>query len=351
MYSQFYSNLLIEWYSANKRDLPWRDIKNPYLIWVSEIILQQTRVNQGIDYYYRFIERFPTVNHLAESDEDEVLKYWQGLGYYSRARNMYKAACIIVNEYGGHFPTDYSNIIKLTGIGEYTAAAISSFAFNLPYAVLDGNVYRVLSRLFAIETPIDSGKAKAEFTMLAQNLLPILSAGEYNQAIMEFGALQCVPVSPKCYECIFKTECKAFKLNLVDDLPIKSKKNKITNRFFNYIFVHFNDSIFLQKRIENDIWRNLYEFPLIESSKLLTISELFDNDKFKDMFQGIDNLTIVKKTNPIRHILSHQVILCQFIVLNINMKNQYFENLIEINFKDIDQYAISRLIEKFLAGK
>ncbi|MFZ4583041.1 MAG: A/G-specific adenine glycosylase, partial [Paludibacter sp.] len=231
------SKTLINWYEHNKRELPWRDISDPYRIWISEIILQQTRVNQGISYYLRFVDRFPDVKALATAHEDEVLKYWQGLGYYSRARNLHKTAQIIVEKHNGNFPNSYTEIVQLKGIGAYTAAAICSFAYNQPYGVVDGNVYRVLSRLFAIQTPIDSSQAKNEFSDLATNLLNNSNPGIHNQAIMEFGALQCVPVQPECNTCPFQKTCKAYELDLVDKLPIKASKTKVRERFFNYFFI------------------------------------------------------------------------------------------------------------------
>ncbi len=220
--NDFFQKILVKWYEQNKRDLPWRDITDPYKIWISEIILQQTRVNQGLNYYLRFINRFPTVEILANASEDEVLKYWQGLGYYSRARNLHKTAHQIRTDFQGVFPSDFSKLLQLSGIGEYTAAAIASFAFNQFHAVVDGNVYRVISRLFGIDTPIDSGIGKKQIALLAKQLLPEIDPGIYNQAIMEFGALQCVPVSPDCMVCPLQPYCKAYASDLVNILPIKN---------------------------------------------------------------------------------------------------------------------------------
>lgn len=342
------STVLIAWYNENKRDLPWRDITDPYKIWISEIILQQTRVNQGLDYYLRFINRFPDVKSMALASEDEVLKLWQGLGYYSRARNLHKAAKQIRSEFNGIFPKEYSQILSLSGIGEYTAAAIASFAYNLPHAVVDGNVYRFLSRYFAIETPIDGNTGKKEFAELAQHLLPTENISDYNQSIMEFGALQCVPVSPDCENCPLATSCRAFELNIVSQLPVKKQKTKVTNRFFNYLKIEFEGKIFIQKRTKNDIWKNLYEFPLIESESLLRVNELITNNEFQSLFEGIENIEIGKITNPMKHVLSHRVIFAQFISIKISEINNNFKNLICISETEIGKFAVSRLIELYL---
>ena len=346
--TQNISTILIEWYNDNKRELPWRDITDPYKIWISEIILQQTRVNQGLNYYLRFIERFPSVIELAQAHEDEVLKYWQGLGYYSRARNLHKAAQQIKSDFNGTFPQLHSQIIKLAGIGDYTAAAISSFAFNQPFAVVDGNVYRVLSRLFAIDTPIDSSTGKKEFSKLAENLLPESDSNIYNQAIMEFGALHCVPVSPDCTNCPLNAICRAYELNIVSQLPVKSLKTKVSNRFFNYLFIDYQGQTFLQKREAKDVWQNLYEFPLIETDKLLSIDELLNDSGFKTLFNGISKVEIVKTTNPMKHVLSHRVIFAQFITIQVNELNEELEKFSRISIIKIDKYAVSRLMELFL---
>ncbi len=344
MSEKYISKSLIKWYEANKRELPWRDISDPYRIWISEIILQQTRVNQGLSYYLRFIERFPNVKALAIANEDEVLKYWQGLGYYSRARNLHKTAQIIAEKHKGKFPNSYTDIVLLKGIGAYTAAAVCSFAYNQAYAVVDGNVYRVLSRLFAIETPIDSNKAKKEFSELATNLLDKSKPGIHNQAIMEFGALQCVPVQPDCNACPFQKTCKAYKLDLVDKLPIKASKTKVRERFFNYFLIQYQSKIYIQKRTEKDIWQNLYELPLIESNKLFEPEEIGTND----FLTNIENIEISSTTSTFKHILSHQRIFARFFSVTVSDKNNYLNQLIEINCNEIDNYAVSRLTSLFL---
>lgn len=348
---KYISNNLTNWYQANKRDLPWRDISDPYRIWISEIILQQTRVNQGLSYYNRFIERFPTIAVLSEAEEDTVLKYWQGLGYYTRARNLHKAATQIMTDFKGTFPVEYNQVIKLAGIGEYTAAAICSFAYNQPYAVVDGNVYRVLSRVFAIQTPIDSSSGKKEIAILAQDLLSKSNPALHNQALMEFGALQCIPAAPDCTNCPLQSVCRAYELNLVSVLPVKSLKTKVTNRFFNYFFIRFEDKTFLQKRVNKDVWQNLFEFPLIESDHLLSTSELMENNIFKSMFLDAGEVEILKTSNPMKHVLSHRIIYAQFITINISKENERMKHFIQLPLKDVDYYAVSRLMELFLESR
>ena len=344
----YISKKLADWYNDNKRELPWRDITDPYLIWISEIILQQTRVNQGLSYYNRFIGRFPTIEMLAEADEDSVLKYWQGLGYYTRARNLHKAARQIMSRFNGIFPTQHADILKLSGIGVYTAAAISSFAYNQPYAVVDGNVYRVLSRLFDIHTPIDSTSGKKEIALLAQNLLSTSQPAIHNQSLMEFGALQCVPSSPECTICPLQSVCVAFEKNTVSLLPVKSQKKKSTHRFFNYLFIKNQDTTYLQKRVAKDVWQNLFEFPLIESDRLLSDTELVEDVEFKSIFNEVNEVEVHKISNPVKHILSHRVIFAQFFSIKISEENETLKQFVKVPLADIDQYAVSRLMEIFL---
>lgn len=348
---QLLSKTIVNWYNINKRELPWRDIDDPYRIWISEIILQQTRVNQGMNYYLRFIERFPNVSVLAYAEEDEVLKYWQGLGYYSRARNLHKAAKQIANEFKGVFPTEHQAVLKLAGIGVYTAAAICSFAYNQPYPVVDGNVYRVLSRLFGIDTPIDSGKGVKQFARLAQDFLDLSQPGLHNQALMEFGALQCVPASPDCKSCPLSMDCRAFESGMVSSLPVKTQKVKVKERFFNYLVVELQGNTFIQKRTGADIWKNLYEFPLIESDHLFTADDLLPNADFIALFNGINKVDIVNISTPVKHVLTHRIIHAVFITLSISNKNRQLEDYIEIPVNQIDEYAVSRLIEMFLENR
>lgn len=345
--SNIISNKLTQWYSVNKRDLPWRDISDPYKIWISEIILQQTRVAQGMDYYLRFIDRFPTVDILAQASEDEILKYWQGLGYYSRARNLHKAAKMIVDKFQGDFPTQYEDVISLPGIGEYTAAAICSFAYHLPYAVVDGNVFRVLARLFAIDTPIDSGEGKKIFKNIANDLLDKANPGLHNQAIMEFGALQCVPVNPDCEVCPLQTNCLAFANGDISLYPSKQQKVKVRDRFFNYLFIHHQNKTYLQQRKGKDVWKNLYEFPLIESeNQLLNEEELLNHPYFEELIAASKSEVKIRlSTSSVKHILSHQRIFARCFVVKMNEKTDFLHQFEELKIVDIDDYAISRLME------
>lgn len=302
-----FSNALIKWYLQNKRDLPWRKTTNPYPIWLSEIMLQQTRVAQGTPYFLSFTEAFPTVFDLANANEEQVLKLWQGLGYYSRARNLHKTAQTVAYQMGGVFPDNYTDLIKLKGIGEYTAAAIASFSYNECVPVVDGNVFRVLSRYFDLETDIAQASAKKEFATLAHELMPKNNPALFNQAIMEFGALQCVPKSPNCSVCVFNNSCAALQKKKVDQLPVKSKKTKVRNRYFNYIVAaddFGNTSI--QKRTAKGIWHNLYEFPLLETDKVEDFDTVAQQIQ-QDFFKGNEILSLLEyNEESIIHKLSHQ---------------------------------------------
>lgn len=338
-----FARLLIEWYHEHKRDLPWRNTNDPYLIWISEIILQQTRVAQGYAYYQRFIERFPNLESLAAAEENEVLKYWQGLGYYSRARNLHQAA-ISVN---GVFPVKYEDILKLKGVGIYTAAAICSFAYNQPHAVVDGNVYRVLSRFFGINEPIDSGKGKKIFASLAHDLLDKVQPALYNQAIMDFGALQCTPLSPDCTVCPFKNRCFAFNHNMVSSLPIKQNKTKTSERFFYYLLIRDNGNIYLNKRTENDIWKNLYELPLIESNTALAVDDFIRKQEFASIFKE-NSVVNVRLLNKTKHVLSHRIIYADFYELEAqDIKMDFLSKYTRLNMADLELYPVSRLMHNF----
>jgi A/G-specific adenine glycosylase len=302
----FYKTLA-SWYLRNKRDLPWRKINQPYPIWLSEIMLQQTRVAQGTPYYFSFLKAFPTVFDLANASEEQVLKLWQGLGYYSRARNLHKTAQTIAYEMGGIFPDNYNDLLKLKGVGEYTAAAIASFSYNEAVPVVDGNVFRVLSRYFDIETDIAQASAKKEFAALAYELMPKDNPAQFNQAVMEFGALQCVPKSPNCSICVFNNSCAALQKKKVDQLPVKLKKTKVRIRNFNYIIVEDDiGNTLIQKRTAKGIWHNLYEFPLIETEK----TEDFDfiSATIQDLLFKENKVTSILEynTESIIHKLSHQ---------------------------------------------
>ena len=336
--------LICDWYRRNKRDLPWRNTKNPYYIWLSEIILQQTRVDQGLNYYLKFISNYPTIQDLANASEQQVLNDWQGLGYYSRARNLHFTAKVINEKHNGIFPSKYEQIHDLKGIGSYTAAAIGSFAFDLPYAVLDGNVFRVLSRVFDIETPIDSTEGKKEFSLLAQELLPKRNASEYNQAIMEFGALHCTPTKPDCLNCELSTKCLSLK-NKTDSIrPIKIGKTKVRKRHFHYFILTDAKNVILSKRSEKDIWQHLFEFPLLETSEEISAETL---TKWSNSQYGLNaEINFIEK----KHILSHQHIFATFSIIRIKCLKEMIrtENEIIIKIESMQDFPLPRLIDRFL---
>jgi A/G-specific adenine glycosylase len=346
-----FSQTLISWYYKNKRNLPWRHTNDVYQIWVSEIILQQTRVAQGTQYYYRFLERFPDIQSLVNADESEVLKLWQGLGYYSRARNMHAAAKQIVNEHNGIFPIDFNKLIKIKGIGSYTASAILSFGYNLPFPVIDGNVKRIISRLFGIEQQINTPEAEAIFFKKLNTLFDTKNPSDFNQAIMEFGALQCKPGLPDCHTCVFNKMCLAYKKGQVLKYPQIATKHKETKRYFYFIvpifYNHKIASTFLIKRCKNDIWKNLYEFPLIELDKIVSPDEVLLSDEFLLIFP-IKKYKVISKSDLFRHKLTHQIIYAQFIHIEINEGYKKI-NLPEIKLSELRSYPVSRLTDKYLS--
>lgn len=324
--------LISDWYRLNARELPWRNTKNPYFIWLSEVILQQTRVDQGLNYYLKFIENYPVLNDLANADEASVLKLWQGLGYYSRARNLHKTAQQVRDEYRGEFPQTYPEIIQLKGIGPYTAAAISSFAFDLPHAVVDGNVYRILSRYYGMDEAIDSGPGKKLFQELADSLIPASDPALFNQAIMEFGAMQCVPNNPDCASCVLSTSCaSAFNPELIRKRPYKKGKTKVRKRYFHYLHLEKDQQIALDQRTGKDVWEKLYEFPLIES----------ESESVPEAFKDSADLCYQTK-----HILSHQHIYAYF-YKSTDAEIEGFDFKF-IDKKDLPDYPIHRLMEKYL---
>lgn len=343
----FISNELIKWYDYNKRELPWRETKDPYRIWISEIILQQTRVVQGYEYYIRFIDTFPDVVSLANAEEEEVLKLWQGLGYYSRARNLHAAAKTVATLHNGIFPTEYKDVLALKGIGEYTAAAITSFAYNLPYAVVDGNVFRFLSRLFGIDTPIDTTQGKKEFTNLATELLDKKNPGAHNQAIMEFGALQCTPTSPKCNECPLVDICIAYSQNSIAKLPVKQGKTKVKERFFNYLDIRYDSNMYLNKRIGNDIWKNLYELPLIETDSKLNLEDLQNTPDFRKLFEKAGNIKIQQMGLTLKHVLSHRIIYATFYRIEVEDDITIKEQYTKTDAAQLSDFPISRLVDRY----
>ena len=346
--NSFISSKLIEWFKHNKRDLPWRGIDDPYKIWISEIILQQTRVNQGWDYYTRFIKRFPNVKSLSEAEEVEVLKYWQGLGYYSRARNLHTASRMIMEQFGGEFPNDYDSVLKLKGVGEYTAAAIVSFAWNKAYPVVDGNVFRFLSRLFGINEPIDTGSGKKLFMQIAGKLIDVKRAGLFNQAIMEFGALQCVPASPECHVCSFAEICYAYNSNQVSDFPVKQNKVKTKTRYFHYFHIRFRDYTYLSQRTGKDIWQNLYEFPCIESEEPLSFEQLQQTEQFRKLFPASIKAQCKLVVSKKKHVLTHRVLYVDFYEVILNEEPESLSRFTKIHSKDIDIYPVHRLMQFYL---
>lgn len=339
-----FSETLINWYHDHKRDLPWRETSDPYLIWISEIILQQTRVVQGYDYFMRFIKRFPDVKTLAQAEEDEVMKYWQGLGYYSRARNLHAAA----RSMHGVFPRTYPEVLALKGVGEYTAAAICSFAYQMPYAVVDGNVYRVLSRYYGIEIPIDSTKGKKLFATLANDMLDKSDPALYNQAIMDFGAIQCTPQTPNCLFCPLADSCFALAKGLVLQLPVKQHKTKTTNRYFNYIYVRAGIFTFINKRTSNDIWRNLFELPLIETADFIAEESFLALPEFRALFAANETPVIRSVCRDVKHVLSHQILHTNFYEVLLPEATHSFEGYQKIKADELERYAIPKLIHAFL---
>lgn len=339
----FFSEKILDWYSKNKRSLPWRSTKEPYRIWLSEIILQQTRVAQGIPYYYRFIEQFPTVHKLAAASEEQVLKLWQGLGYYSRARNLHTTAKVITERYNGNFPDNYKELIELSGIGDYTASAIASICFDRPEAVVDGNVFRVLARYFGVDLAINSTKGAKYFKELARELMDTENIRDYNQAIMEFGAVQCTPVNPKCPICPLSDSCKALAQNTVNILPVKNRKTKIRKRYFNYLVgLDAENRTRLVQRKENDIWKLLYEFPLIESQSELEIKQVLPRCRDVLMVSDIEGVYENNSTSLV-HKLSHQKLYTKFWIVRTK---DYFKPGIPI--EQLDQYPVPILIADFI---
>ncbi len=305
---KIFTEILLSWNrNENKRQMPWKGEKDPYKIWISEIILQQTRVHQGMSYYYRFIKSFPDVQSLAHAPEQKVFKHWEGLGYYSRCRNLIESAKFITTKLNGKFPEKYEDILALKGIGVYTASAIASFAFNKPYAVVDGNVFRVLSRFFGMEVPVDTTEGKKIYSTLANQLLDKKSPGVYNQAIMDFGAIVCKPLHPLCETCPLQIKCIAFKKKKVNSLPLKKKGIKRKERFFTYVIAEYNNAFYVRKRIAKDIWQGLYEFILIETKQILTEGQLQEMKTCAGLF-GSDTFIVTNISKTFSQKLTHQTI-------------------------------------------
>ncbi|MEZ4801807.1 MAG: A/G-specific adenine glycosylase [Gelidibacter sp.] len=339
-----FSKTLTYWYSINKRDFPWRNTKDPYFIWLSEIILQQTQIKQGLPYYDAFVTKFPTIFHLANAEEHEVLKLWQGLGYYSRARNLHFTAKHIVKDLHGKFPDSYKDLIKLKGIGDYTASAIASICFDEPTAVVDGNVYRALSRYFGIGTPINSTQGIKDFKSLASSLIDKRNPGDYNQALMEFGAIQCKPQNPDCNVCPFNTSCVALQKGLINQLPVKLKKTKITIKHFNFlVFVSSDKKTLFEKRNSKGIWQNLYQFPLLESKTPLQ-SQNFKNHPFiLELLKGSSFEYSLYNEADIVHKLSHQHLHTRFWIVEVDKLPEK-----GIPISELRNYPTSILISNFI---
>jgi A/G-specific adenine glycosylase len=351
-----FSTKIVKWYQANKRNLPWRVTSDPYKIWLSEIILQQTRIDQGTSYYLKFESVYPNVRQLAAAGEQDILKLWQGLGYYSRARNLHKAANIIVQEHKGLFPNDYHEIKSLPGIGDYTAAAISSICFNQACPVIDGNVIRVLSRIFGLLLPANSNTGKKEIKKIADELIDKRKPGTYNQAVMEFGALYCKPQNPDCTHCIFQKECYAFKKSKVDQLPLKDRSVKQRTRYFHYLVLKLKKDeqffTFLCKRTGKDIWQNLFDFPMIEKEKRTAASKIV-NIMQREFYLDLD--LKLRWSEAYKHILSHQIIFARFYVANVIDPEDSARILKKLQGKyslvpivDFRDYPVPRLIEKVI---
>lgn len=370
-----FANTIISWFRENGRALPWRETRDPYAIWLSEIILQQTRIAQGWEYWERFMAQYPTVEDLAAAHEDEVLKLWQGLGYYSRARNLHTAAKQIVAL--GHFPDTLEGIKQLKGVGDYTAAAIGSFAFDIPAAVVDGNVYRVLARYFGIDTPINSTQGKKEFAALAQSLLPSSKASDfqsslslvaaYNQAMMDFGAIQCTPQSPKCLLCPLAETCEAMRTNRVAELPVKQKTMKVKTRHLSYIYIRCKGKTAIHRRGEGDIWQGLWEpfnasdiaeacaspssaqasLSSTKFSTSLTKFSSFKKELAADLhLSNVDALQLLAQ--DVKHVLTHRILFADFYLLETDAHPQLPDDYIWIKEEEIEDYGIPRLIELLL---
>lgn len=345
---KLFTQILLSWNSTeNKRQMPWKGEKDPYKIWISEIILQQTRVEQGLSYYYRFIKSFPDVLTLAKAEEKKVFKHWEGLGYYSRCRNLIASAKYIATQLNGIFPKTYETILSLKGVGTYTASAIASFAFNMPYAVIDGNVFRVLSRFFGIEMPIDTTEGKRFYASLATDLLDQKHPGTYNQAIMDFGATVCKPAQPLCNVCPLQIKCKAFKSKMVDMLPVKEKSIRRSDRFFTYIMAEFNESFYVNLRENNDIWRGLYEFILFEEQLVTSEGVFVRSEKFNELF-GADKLALIQISKRYIQKLTHQTIYGNFVHIQLARPLKKGHRYQLVSQEELDLLPFPKFINSYL---
>lgn len=338
-----FSEKILIWYEANKRTLPWRGTRNPYKIWLSEIMLQQTRVVQGTPYYLKFISNYPKVHDLASASEEEVLKLWQGLGYYSRARNLHATAKMVVDQYGGVFPNTYKELLQLKGVGDYTASAIASICYDRPEPVVDGNVYRVLARYNGVELAINSTEGVKYFKKLAREVMNVENIRDYNQGIMEFGAIQCTPKNPNCMECPLSESCVALQTNKVGELPVKLKKTKVRNRYFNYVVLRsYEGKTILEQRKGKGIWQNLWQFPLVESDKKLSKADLLQELGNLDYKSELISLQRFNE-DAIVHKLSHQRLYTTFWIVNTKESEEG-----SISFSEVEKYPVPVLIADFL---
>lgn len=347
----FFTRSLLEWNNfSNNRTMPWKGERDPYKIWISEIMLQQTRVEQGLGYFNRFVHIFPTIHDLAAADDTVVFKLWEGLGYYSRCRNLLETARLVVSKYNGNFPTSYKEIVALKGIGPYTAAAIASFAYSLPYAVVDGNVLRVLSRFFGLAQPIDDLSGRKMYNQLADSLLATEQPAAYNQAIMDFGATICKPKIPLCNDCPLQSNCAAYKDQIVDKLPIKSKRLLKKNRYFHYIIFRQKQTIYCKKRMEKDIWQNLYEFYLVEADKILAIDEILQTPNLQGILRDIPH-TITTVSVLSKQQLTHQLISGIFIEIYLDKSISLSDDFLVIQEQNLFQLPMPKFILSYLSTK
>jgi A/G-specific adenine glycosylase len=349
--SRLFTASLMRWEKKNTRTMPWKGEKDPYKIWLSEIILQQTRVEQGKPYYERFIRQYPTATDLAKADEREVFRLWQGLGYYNRCKNMLAAAKKIMNEHRGRFPDTYEQILDLPGVGEYTAAAIASFAFGLPYAVADGNVQRVLARYFGIEKEINSTAGKKFFRALAQHVLEEKKPAVWNQAIMDFGATVCTPQKPDCGICPLQKDCFAFQHKMISRLPVKITRTKPSNRYFTYILLSWGGKTYIHKRSGGDIWQNLYEFPLVEESGFTEIRQFFKKKVVQSLLKGNSTKNLLP-SGTYKQQLTHQTIYARFLHVKISkaFSGGGEKGFFPVAMSDLDQYPFPKIILQYISG-
>ncbi len=346
-----FKNVLNSWFEKNQLYLPWRGIDNPYYIWVSEIILQQTRVAQGLSYYLNFINTFPSMEVLAKVNEDEVLKVWQGLGYYSRARNLHQSAKTIMEKYQGQLPKSYNDLMEIKGIGSYSAGAIASFAYKEVVPAIDGNVYRVIARIFGVFASPYGAKGKKEFHSIVMDIIDRKQPDVFNQALLDFGALQCLPKNPKCSSCPFLDICYANRNNTIDSLPVKAKKLAARPRYFVYVIIKFKNHTFIHKRTEDDIWKSLYQFPLIETSEPIEPHDIVRHKKWKALLSNIEH-TIINVSPIVKHQLSHQTLFTRFVTIEIEkIPKRFMYKFLMVENNSVSNYSIPKLIDNYLAAE